>query len=211
MMAINSAKKPGEFYRQSLKNLRRGNIYEFSFYVLNLVKKSLKDNNVIDPQIKYSILTTKGKLLSVDSTGVIPRTDGVFWYRFALNFTVPEDAGEVVLTMSYIVPGGDGNHFIIDDLDLRVCRESKIVVPNTFTPNYDGRNDTWVIDQLPNYPQSVVKVFDKNGQQVFQSNGYGKAWDGRCKGYQVPVGVYYYIIDLHNNTPLISGWVMVVR
>ena len=87
----------------------------------------------------------------------------------------------------------------------------KITVPNTFSPNNDGINDVWNIDALVTYPESVIQVFDRYGQQVFRSTGYSKPWDGKYNGSVLPAGTYYYIIDLKNNTPKISGWVLIVK
>ncbi|HVW96447.1 MAG TPA: gliding motility-associated C-terminal domain-containing protein [Mucilaginibacter sp.] len=87
----------------------------------------------------------------------------------------------------------------------------KVTVPNTFSPNNDGVNDTWDIDALATYPGSSVKVFNRYGTQVYQSIGYSKPWDGKYNGSYVPRGTYYYIIDLKNDTPNLSGWVLIVR
>ena len=87
----------------------------------------------------------------------------------------------------------------------------KITIPNTFSPNNDGVNDLWSIDQLITYPKCVLAVFTRAGQQVYHSLGYAKAWNGNYQGQALPAGVYYYTIDLKNNTPLRSGWVMMVR
>jgi gliding motility-associated-like protein len=87
----------------------------------------------------------------------------------------------------------------------------KIIIPNAFTPNNDGINDLWNIDALITYPSCLVSVFDRNGQKVYQSTGYPKSWDGTRNGSPLPAGTYYYIIDLKNNTPELSGWVLIVR
>jgi gliding motility-associated-like protein len=87
----------------------------------------------------------------------------------------------------------------------------KITIPNTFTPNNDGINDIWDIRKLSNYPDSSVMVFNRYGQQVFQSTGYPKPWDGVFNGSPLPVGTYYYIIDLKDTEPKIAGWVLLVR
>ena len=50
-----------------------------------------------------------------------------------------------------------------------------IVIPNTFTPNGDGVNDIWNIEGLIAYQQATVDIFDRYGQKVFHSIGYGKA------------------------------------
>lgn len=87
----------------------------------------------------------------------------------------------------------------------------KITIPNTFTPNNDGINDFWDIDALITYPSCLLSVFDRNGQKVYQSTGYPKPWDGMYKGSPLPAGTYYYIIDLKNNTPSLTGWVLIIR
>lgn len=87
----------------------------------------------------------------------------------------------------------------------------KIMVHNTFTPNGDGINDTWLIDDLINYPACTVDIFNRYGEKLFHSVGYRTPWDGLYKNSPLPVGVYYYLIDLKNGTPLLSGYVTVLR
>ena len=69
------------------------------------------------------------------------------------------------------------------------------VIPNAFSPNGDGINETWVIQYLNSYPNVDVAIFNRYGQSVFHSSGYGKNWDGTYNGKVLPVGTYYYIID----------------
>ncbi|MGZ3819443.1 MAG: T9SS type B sorting domain-containing protein [Mucilaginibacter sp.] len=87
----------------------------------------------------------------------------------------------------------------------------QIIIPNTFTPNNDGINDLWNIDALAAFPECLMQIYNRSGQKVFQSTGYPKSWDGTYKGSPLPEGTYYYVIDLKNNTPKISGWVLIVR
>jgi gliding motility-associated-like protein len=86
----------------------------------------------------------------------------------------------------------------------------KITIPNTFSPNNDGINDKWNIEALITYPESKMMIFNRYGEKVFESTGYGKPWDGTQNGAVLPVGSYYYLLDLKNNTPKISGWVFIV-
>jgi gliding motility-associated-like protein len=86
-----------------------------------------------------------------------------------------------------------------------------IIIPNTFTPNGDGVNDTWVIDELHNYPGATVRIFDRYGMQLLYSEGYGKPWDGTYKGKPVPYGVYYYLIDIKPYGAPLSGFITVIR
>ena len=84
---------------------------------------------------------------------------------------------------------------------------------NTFSPNGDGVNDEWVIGGLERYEKVSVKIFDRWGQQVYENREKG-AWDGKNGGNTVPVGTYYYVIELsdpveENKTE--TGYITVIK
>jgi gliding motility-associated-like protein len=86
-----------------------------------------------------------------------------------------------------------------------------VLIPNTFTPNGDGINDTWQIQKIDNYPDCTVQVFTRYGHLVYSSTGYSIPWDGIYKGGELPTGIYYYVINLNANVPLLSGFVAIIR
>jgi gliding motility-associated-like protein len=89
---------------------------------------------------------------------------------------------------------------------------SAATIPNTFTPNNDGINDTWDIKNLDTYLSCTVNIFNRYGQNLFSSIGYGTPWDGKYHGSNVPTGTYYYIIDLNDDQhAVLSGWVAIIR
>jgi gliding motility-associated-like protein len=118
--------------------------------------------------------------------------------------TPPADITYTLHVTSTVGCGNDATA----DVFIRVYKE--ITIPNTFTPNGDGINDTWDITALDTYPESLTRIFDRYGSLVFTSTGYPKAWDGTYNNKNVPVGTYYYLIDLKNGHKY-SGWVLVVR
>lgn len=67
------------------------------------------------------------------------------------------------------------------------------VIHNVITPNGDGKNDVWEIENLKFYPNTKVEVFDKLGDKVYEQNHYGAPW---WDGGSLPSGVYYYVVDL---------------
>jgi len=89
--------------------------------------------------------------------------------------------------------------------------KSLLKIPNTFSPNDDGINDTWNIANIDSYPGCTVNIYNRWGQNVFSSVGYGKSWDGRYKGTLLPVSTYYYIIDLKNDSKPYSGSITIIR
>jgi gliding motility-associated-like protein len=97
-----------------------------------------------------------------------------------------------------------------DDVFVRVFKEVKI--PNAFSPNGDGINDDWKIINLITYPEATLQVFNRHGQKVYESRGYNSPWKGTYNGSPLPIGTYYYVIDLKTEFfPRLSGWVFIAR
>jgi gliding motility-associated-like protein len=99
-----------------------------------------------------------------------------------------------------------------DEVTVEVFR--RIDPPNTFTPNGDGINDTWEIVGIRDYPGAEVLIYDRWGQRVFRSNGYREPWDGTNSGRALPVGTYYYHIQLNQlegRSPPYTGFISIVR
>ncbi len=96
-----------------------------------------------------------------------------------------------------------------------VVVQETLILTNTFSPNDDGINDTWYIGSIENYPAAKVTVFDRWGQKVFYSVGYGNGntWTGKANGISVPSGVYYYHIDLNTESDedIFGGYVTVIK
>ena len=87
-----------------------------------------------------------------------------------------------------------------------------VFIPNVFTPNGDGINDSWNITDLQSFPDCNVSVYSRYGTQVFSSiRGYSKKWDGTYKGSALPSGTYYYIIDLKNGKKPLSGFITILK
>ncbi|MDB5248344.1 MAG: hypothetical protein JWQ40_2738, partial [Segetibacter sp.] len=89
--------------------------------------------------------------------------------------------------------------------DVTISLVKAPIIPNAFSPNGDGINDVWNISSLNLNPACTVEVFNRYGNPVFISYGYQKPWDGTYKGNTLPVGVYYYIINLKTITKVYSG------
>jgi len=88
----------------------------------------------------------------------------------------------------------------------------KIIIPNAFSPNGDGINDTWNIEPLDLFNDADLQVYNRYGQLVFRNVGYIKPWDGTRNGTPLPVSTYYYILDLKikNEKPM-TGSVTILR
>jgi gliding motility-associated-like protein len=87
-----------------------------------------------------------------------------------------------------------------------------IIIPNAFTPNGDGINDVWNIKYLQYYPNCNVEIYNRYGQNIYHSRGYGQAWNGRNNDHALSFGTYYYIISLNDGmSTKLSGYVTIVK
>lgn len=112
---------------------------------------------------------------------------------------------------TYIISAVSGAGCPVESDETFVRVYKKLRIPNIFSPNGDGINDTWVIRNMDTYPLANAKVFSRNGQMVFETKTGGREWDGTYNGKPLPLATYYYIIDLNIGQPVISGWVVIVR
>jgi len=96
-----------------------------------------------------------------------------------------------------------------DDIFVKVIKD--FIVPNTFSPNGDGINDTWRIENLIYYPNHKLEIYNRSGQVMFRSTQYNGEWDGTYKGKSLPSGTYYYIIDLGGVRAPKKGYVTLIR
>ncbi|MEO5643482.1 MAG: gliding motility-associated C-terminal domain-containing protein [Bacteroidia bacterium] len=113
--------------------------------------------------------------------------------------TIANPVASPAATTSYVVVVTDANGCTGSDT-MVVVVVPVIDFPNGFTPNGDGINDVWEIDNIYLFPDCQVQVYNRWGELLFNSIGYNPPWDGRFEGKDVPVGTYYYIIKL--NDPL---------
>jgi gliding motility-associated-like protein len=88
---------------------------------------------------------------------------------------------------------------------------NKILIPNIFTPNGDGTNDTWeIFNPTSGSSDLIIEIYNRWGELVFYSKGYSQPWDGTYKEKPVPEGTYAYIVRVGNDT-VFRGAVLVVR
>ena len=103
----------------------------------------------------------------------------------------------VINNQNYLVTVIDTNGCVNSD-SVNVELLPDVFFPNGFSPNGDGINDTWQLDLMTEFPESVIEVYNRWGQQLFISVGDAQQFDGTYKGQELPVGTYYYIITLNH-------------
>ncbi len=130
-----------------------------------------------------------------------------------LNYLDTDDDNDGLPTIEEVgTNGGDCD----DDggpnyLDTDPC---DFIVPAGFSPDGDGVNDYFVIDGIDRYEESTIVIFNRWGNKVFEAeDGYKNDWDGTSNsgitigGNVLPVGTYFYVLDLGDGSKLIKGYI----
>lgn len=88
---------------------------------------------------------------------------------------------------------------------------NNLKIPNLFTPNGDGINDTWEIPGMEHYPEAMIRLFNRYGSVVYQSRRYTSPFAGRKDNADLPAGTYFYLIELRKNCNPLSGSITIIR
>ncbi len=91
----------------------------------------------------------------------------------------------------------------------------KVHVFNYLTPNGDGQNDIFYLENIEQYPDNIVYIFSRWGQTITTIKGYDNqknAWGSDKHPINLASGTYFYLIDLDGkNTSLIKGFIEVIK
>lgn len=175
---------------------------------MNVFFSALPDLQINSGSLKIK----KGDQVELSATGAI---DYIWYPGKTLSDSLisnPVAAPEVTTTYYLIGKTEDG---CIDTVGITIeVEDISLVKPRkTFSPNNDGIDDEWYIEDIDKCADCRVSVFDKAGRLVFEAKPYINndlnSWRGDMKGRPLPEGVYYYIIS--GNGYRTTGSILLVR
>lgn len=124
--------------------------------------------------------------ITLPSPGTPPPVNGAPLPPIEYNYTLTVTSSQYGCTSSNIQT-------------IKVYNPRKVMVPNAFTPDGDGSNDTFYPINIEDYPNSKFSVYNRWGQRVFYSSGptaNDYKWDGKFNGIPQPVEVYVWTVEL---------------
>jgi gliding motility-associated-like protein len=87
-----------------------------------------------------------------------------------------------------------------------------VIVPEKFfSPNNDGIADSWKIEEISNYPQCGIEIYDQTGNKIYEAKPYNNDWQGTSNGQPIPDGVYYFVIRCDDAGLVKSGSITLLR
>jgi len=90
-------------------------------------------------------------------------------------------------------------------------------IPEGFSPNADGVNDVFFIRGIDRFPANSILIFNRWGNRIFEASPYINTWDGKSTAGlslgadDLPVGTYFYLLDLGNGSDVLKGTIYLTR
>jgi gliding motility-associated-like protein len=112
--------------------------------------------------------------------------------------------------------------YVVTALDANGCEVSAsiplIVIPDespqpmkSFSPNGDGIDDVWMVENVEFNPDCKVVIYDRRGRAILEKKPYNNDWAGRVNGNEVEQGVYYYVFICDDATRSQNGSILLFR
>ncbi|MCY1662630.1 gliding motility-associated C-terminal domain-containing protein [Chryseobacterium sp. SL1] len=96
------------------------------------------------------------------------------------------------------------------DILIEVKADPILKPNNVITPNGDGKNDTWIIGNIENYPNNKVSIYDRAGRLIYTKKGYANDWGGTLNGKVLNEDAYIFVIRPGDGTALIRGTLSII-
>ncbi|MEO1051548.1 MAG: FG-GAP-like repeat-containing protein [Bacteroidota bacterium] len=124
---------------------------------------------------------------------------------------IPDPVALIEQSITYTVTGTDING-CVGTASIELFAENlPLTARKLFSPNNDGIDDTWQIDNIVDRPACAVTIFDQKGITLFEAQPYLNNWDATLNGTPLPRGVYYFTINCQDDGNQVSGSITVVR
>ncbi|MCW5898395.1 MAG: gliding motility-associated C-terminal domain-containing protein [Flavobacteriales bacterium] len=142
----------------------------------------------MDPSLPEEVMLCTGGAVTFNLPGGF---SSILWSNGSTSPSVVVTTG-----MALSVTAHDPNGCAMEAMVLVVEEDCEITIPNVFSPNGDGINDTWF--PSGGFVKAMTEIRSRWGNLVYEGDMLVKPWDGRHFRNSTPCadGVYYYVIDL---------------
>ena len=159
--------------------------------------------------VDTTVLQGESVMLSVKNTGSATWISPLDTLTGTTVTITPEE------DITYVIQAGDNECASTDSVTIRIIYRD-LQIPNAFTPNGDGTNETFRPVVSKGYSLMGLKIWSRWGEKIYdnQTPGQTEGWDGRVNGIPAPVDVYFYNIvaqDRDGKVILRSGELSLVR
>jgi len=116
-----------------------------------------------------------------------------------------------VYTVTYTLTVTDANGCTdTDAVVVTLKKDLTLIISNVITANGDGFNDVWNVQNIEFYPNNHVTIYNRNGMEVYEAEGYNNSWDGTYNDAPLPDGTYYYVLEFPDDDVTYNGAITIV-
>lgn len=162
------------------------------------------------------VAITADKTTFVRGESVQLQASGAVSYRWSpaeglSDPLIPNPMAQPARTTVYVVTAQDV-HGCRSTAEVTIAEDDRVnVTPRKIvSPNGDGTNELWKIDNIELYPDCTVAIYDRQGHQIYEAQPYQNDWDATYKGKELIEGAYYYVIQCTNGGSR-KGTITVIR
>jgi gliding motility-associated-like protein len=162
--------------------------------------------------------------ISKSHTGIVPQSLSyqIFWSDtslcpthtcYVLNNLPPGTYSVMIVAYSGNTPIDTA---IIPNITVLASDQPcKVKVFTYISPNNDGQNDQFIIENIEEYPDNIVQIFNRWGQLIVEIKNYDNqenAWGSKKYPINEPGGTYYYVIDLDGKGKnIMKGFMEIIK
>jgi gliding motility-associated-like protein len=128
------------------------------------------------------------------------------------NVNAPDPVARPSETTTYtLTVTSEEGCFATDTVTVTVRKD--LTIPNAFSPNGDGVNDTWQIDNIQSFPGAKLEIYNRWGSKLYEKVGYSNDWNGTYQGKELPVNTYFYLVtySVQGQPRKLTGAVSIIR
>ena len=179
----------------------------------NIIKISV----ISRPIVSAGVDTTVFKNSIIQLNGSVIGSTNYEWnpYTNLNNPSILKPDAKITSTITYRLKAFDPTGKCSSVGVVRISVKAPLIIPNVITPNGDGVNDTWIIEDIDQYPNASFTIYNRWGNIVWKSTSNAFGWNGTNyrNGEALPQGTYFYILDLKSiayDEP-VTGYIQIIR
>jgi len=166
--------------------------------------------SIPQPEAGNDTSTSKGYSIQLNATG----GNNYFWFpnKGLSSSTIANPKANPMESTQYILTVIDNNGCIgYDTINVSIVDDYKIIANNIITPNGDGINDVWKIENISTFGEAELMIFDRWGKVIYNVTGYDNSWGGTSGSDILPDGTYYYVITFPTSSIVYNGSITILR
>ncbi len=127
------------------------------------------------------------------NNAIIVYATGIGNYEYSIDGTNYQDSN-----MFLGLRAGEYIVYVADKNACGIVTQPVVILnnPRFFTPNGDGYNDVWQIDNISTKPGSIIKIYNRFGKLVKILDASSPGWDGTFNGQNLPPDDYWFVVEI---------------